>query len=85
MTPELEERLGKAMALLAVDENKRMRERMGGSLSQAGLQSRMTHQANAKRGGKPKGLTHKELKRRALEREQEKLLQRLKELDGLLK
>lgn len=54
MTPEQEERLGTAMRLLAVDENKRMRDRMGGSSAVVGLQDRAARIETGKTGGRPR-------------------------------
>lgn len=54
VTPEQEERLGKAMQLLAVDENKRMRDRMGGSTAVLGLQNREARIETGKTGGRPR-------------------------------
>ena len=63
VTPEQEERLGKAMKLLAVDENRRMRDRMGGNTAVVGLQDREARIATGKTGGRPRMiLTPEEVK-----------------------
>ena len=93
MTPEQEERLGKAMAELAVAENKRMKDRLGGPISYAGLQGRVARQQMGATGGRPKkqdprpknqGSRLPNIERvRALE-EIKELQKRLKKLESLL-
>lgn len=82
VTPEQEERLGKAMKLLSVDENRRMRERMGGSIAAVGLQNREARIATGKTGGRPRMMmTPEEIKslkeRRRLKDEAKNELRRL--------
>lgn len=82
VTPEQEELLGKAMKLLSVDENKRMRERMGGSIAAVGLQNREARIATGKTGGRPRlVMTPDEIKslkeRRRLKDEAKNELRRL--------
>ncbi len=82
VTPEQEERLGKAMQVLSVNENKRMRERMGGSIAAVGLQNREARIATGKTGGRPRMmLTPEEIKslreRKRLKDEAKNELQRL--------
>lgn len=82
MSPEMEERLGRAMKLLAIDENKRMRERMGGAISYAGLQDRVNRQQIGKTGGRPKESGTKELERIRKLNEINRLKERLKKLES---
>jgi hypothetical protein len=82
VTPEQEERLGTAMKLLAVDENKRMRDRMGGTIAVVGLQDREARIATGKSGGRPRMmLTPEEIKalkeRKRLKDEAKEELRRL--------
>ena len=82
VTPEQEERLGTAMKLLAVDENKRMRDRMGGTIAVVGLQDREARIATGKSGGRPRMmLTPEEVKalkeRKRLKDEAKEELRRL--------
>ena len=83
MSPEMEEKLGRAMKLLAVDENKRMRERMGGSISYSALRSRDIHQENGRKlGGRKKESGTKELERIRKLNEISRLKERLKRLES---
>ena len=83
MSPETEEKLGRAMKLLAIDENKRMRERMGGSISYSALQSRDIHQENGRKlGGRKAESGTKELERIRKLKEIDRLKQRLKKLES---
>jgi hypothetical protein len=82
VTPEQEERLGKAMQVLAAGENKRMRDRMGGSIAAVGLQNREARIATGKTGGRPRlVMTPDEIKslkeRRRLKDEAKNELRRL--------
>ena len=82
MSPEMEEKLGRAMKLLAIDENKRMRERMGGAISYVGLQDRVNRQKIGKTGGRPKESGTKELERIRKLKEINRLKERLKKLES---
>lgn len=54
MSPELEEKLGKAMAAMAIEENKRMAQSLGSSYANKGLRNRLARQQQGKSGGRPK-------------------------------
>ena len=83
MSPEMEEKLGRAMKLLAIDENKRMRERMGGSISSSALQSRDIHQETGRKlGVRKKESGTKELERIRKLNEISRLKERLKRLES---
>ena len=72
MSSELEAKLGKAMAAMAIEENERMARAMGSSYANKGLQNRIARQQQGKAGGRPK--------KSAKELEIERLKKRLKEL-----
>ena len=72
MSPELEEKLGKAMAAMAVKENKRLARATGSPYSNKGLQNRVARQQQGKAGGRPK--------KSAKDLEIDRLKKRLKEL-----
>ena len=44
MSPELEEKLGKAMAAMAIAENERMAQSLGSSYANKGLRNRLARQ-----------------------------------------
>lgn len=72
MSSELEAKLGKAMAAMAIEENERMARAMGSSYANKGLQNRLARQKQGKSGGRPRK-SSKEL-------EIDRLKKRLKEL-----
>ncbi len=74
MSPELEEKLGKAMAAMAAQENERMARAMGSSYANKGLQNRIARQKQGKAGGRPK--------KSAKELEIERLKKRLEKLEA---
>jgi hypothetical protein len=72
MSPELEEKLGKAMAAMAIEENKRMAQSLGSSYANKGLRNRLARQQQGKSGGRPKK-SKKELEIERLKKRLEKL------------
>jgi hypothetical protein len=54
MSPELEEKLGKAMAVIAKQENDRMAQSIGSSYVNKGLRDRLKRQKQGKSGGRPR-------------------------------
>jgi hypothetical protein len=54
MSPELEEKLGKAMAVIAKQENDRMAQSIGSSYVSQGLRDRLKRQKQGQSGGRPR-------------------------------